>query len=416
MEQPRSVPSEQGLDVVDDPERAVCGPEGWLNWLAARAGQPRRTDSHTEGTLLIPLWEEYGLYSDAWLMGELALGPARFELAFPGEESRLGEAQMVIVLHVENHLGDPVYDAPSAETEDVGAYHGGGVGDEFASLVSLALGRRLRSGGVIRHRMSGTELEGRPFYAGHNAPRLAPPARGHSILPSISSSVDISEAKPLMEHYALVSGNDAVTVVRAANQYADALWWADLDSRIAWIKLVSALEIAAKHWSDAKGLTRLERFKKYMGKTYKKFKDMHGEEVADSVANLWDENAGATARFVEFTKQHAPKPPEGRPSQISQVDWANLETPLRVIYGHRSRDLHSGLPFPAPMLEPPRPMLGSFPPERFAAVAAGGQGGSWPATSMPMFLHVFAFVARQALTNWWAELPDARLVSPEHDD
>jgi hypothetical protein len=317
---------------------------------------------------------------------------------------------MVLVLHVDNHLGDPVYDVPSAEAEDVDAYHGGGLADEFASLLSLALGRRLRSGGAIRHRMSGTEPEGRPFYAGHRAPRLAAPARGQSILPSIGSSVDISEAKQLMDRYAGVSGEDAVTVVRAANQYADALWWADLDSRIAWIKLVGALEIAAKHWSDALGLTRLERFKKYMGQTYKSFKDLHGEEVADSVAQVWDENAGATARFVEFTKQHAPRPPEARPSQVAQVEWAKLETALRVIYRHRSRDLHSGLPFPAQMLEPPRPMLDSIPPERFAAIAAGGHGGSWPATSMPMFLHVFAFVTRQALMNWWAALPDAHLI------
>jgi hypothetical protein len=416
MEQPMLPPDQEAPGVAEDPERAVRGPGGWLNWLAMRAGQPKRTESHTDGALLIPLWEEYGLYSDSWLTGDLVLGPARFELSFPGEDSRVGQAQMVIVLHVDNHLGDPVYDAPSPEMEDVGAYHGGGTGDEFASLLSLALGRRLRSGGVIRHRMSGTRPEGRPFYADHRVPGLAAPARGQSILPSIGDSVKIGDAKPLMDRYARVSGGDAVTVVRSANEYADALWWADLDPRIAWIKLVGALEIAAKQWSDAKGLTRLERFKQYMGKTYKKFKDTHGEEIADSVAQLWDENAGATARFVEFTTQHAPNPPAARPSPLAQVDWSNLETTLRVIYGHRSRDLHGGLPFPAPMLEAPWPMTEAVPPERFAAIAAGGQGGSWPAASMPMFLHVFAFVARQALTNWWAALPDGPLISAEHSE
>ena len=186
-------------DVVEDPERAIRGPGGWLNWFAERAGQPTRTTSHTDGAVLIPLWEEYGLYSDAWLTGHLVLGPAAFELAFPGEESRVGQAQMVMVLHVDNHLGDPVYDMPSAETEDVSAYHGGGIGDEFASLLSLALGRRLRSGGVMRHRTSGGQPEGRPFYADHRVPRLAAPARGQSILPSIGNTVNIEDAKPLME-------------------------------------------------------------------------------------------------------------------------------------------------------------------------------------------------------------------------
>lgn len=93
MEQPMAPPSQEDSGVVEDPERAVRGPEAWLNWLAARAGQPKRTDSHTEGALLIPLWEEHGLYSDTWLIGGLALGPARFELAFPGEESRVGEVK-----------------------------------------------------------------------------------------------------------------------------------------------------------------------------------------------------------------------------------------------------------------------------------------------------------------------------------
>jgi len=410
MDQPISSPNQEVPGIVEEPERTVRGPEGWLNWLAARAGQPKRTDSRTDAGLLIPVWEEYGLYSDSWLIGDLVLGPARFELAFPGEESRIGEAQMVLVLHVDNHLGDPVYDAPSDETEDVGAYHGGGVGDEFASLLSLALGRRLRSGGVTRRHLSGTEPEGRPFYGNHRVPRLSAPVRGKSILPSIENSVNIGDAKQLMENYARISGGDAVNVVRAANQYADALWWADLDPRIAWIKLVSALEIAAKHWSDAKGLTRLEHFKKYMGQTYKLFKDRHGEEIANSIAELWDKNGGATTRFVAFTTQHASDPPAARPNPPAQVDWQKLEAPLRVIYRHRSRDLHGGVPFPAPMLDPPWPAIDAVAPERFAAIAASGHGGNWPATSMPMFLHVFAFVARQALTNWWAELPDARLT------
>lgn len=341
-------------------------------------------------------------------MGDLVLGPARFELAFPGAESRLGEAQMVLVIRVDNHLGDPIHDVPSAEAEDLGAYHGGDVGDEFASLLSLALGRRLRSGGVIRHRMSGAEPEGRPFYADHHVPRLAAPARGVSMLPAIGDSINIADAKPLMETYARLSGDDAITVVRAANEYADALWWADLDARIAWIKLVGALEIGAKHWSDSQGLSQLERFKRYMGGTYKRFKDMHGEDIADSIAALWDENAGATSRFVEFTTEHARNPPDVRPSPPAQIDWSNLGQPLRVIYSHRSRDLHAGVPFPQPMLEPPRPVIDAIPPERFAFIAAGGGGGTWPAKSMPMFLHVFAFITRQALTTWWDALPERR--------
>lgn len=399
----------------DDPQlgadraRGISGPHGWLNWLAERAGQPARTDSHTDGALLIPLWQEYGLYSDAWLAGDLILGPASFTLAFPGEESAVGLAQMVVVLRINSHLGEPTFDADGWKSEDVASYHGGGVDDEFAALLGLALGRRLRSGGGIRHRFSGRDPAGSPFYGEHRAPKLAEPMRGVSLLPDIGVAVDLSVAAAPMQIYAQLSGADAVTVVRAATQYADALWWADLDPRISWIKHVGALEIAAKHWRDAQNLGRVERSKQDMGLVYKQFKDEHDEAVANAVAERWDENAGATARFVDFTIAHAPNPPASRPG-AGQVDWSSLGGALRVIYDWRSRDLHQGIPFPAPMCEPPHPRE-KVAAERFQALAASQHGGSWPAARMPMYLHVFAFIVRQALLNWWLALPDAGLLA-----
>lgn len=417
VEQPPVAGPDDDPQVGEDPDRGVKGPHGWLNWLAARAGQPARTDSHTDGALLIPLWQEYGLYSDTWLTSDLVLGPARFTLAFPGEDSRTGYAQMVLVLRIDGHLAESAYDPEGWKTEDVAGYHGGGIDDEFASLLALALGRRLRAGGVIRHLFSGGDPAGSPFYGWHRAPQLAAPVRGQSLLPGISESVDLSQASPLMDAYAHLSGEDAVTVVRAATQYADALWWADLDPRYSWIKLVGALEIAAKHWSDAQNLTRLERFKKHMGLTYKGLKDQHGKAVADSVAEQWDENAGATSRFVEFTVANAPDPPVARPSDAdAQLDWSSLHTALRIIYDWRSRDLHEGIPFPAPMRAPPPGTGGDVAPERFTALAASQEGGSWPAERMPMYLHVFEFVARQALLNWWGALPDAGLLAASDDD
>jgi hypothetical protein len=401
----------EDTDVGEDAERGIKGPHGWLNWLAASSGQPARTDSSTEGALLIPLWQEYGLYSDAWFVGELVLGPANVQLAFPGEQSRVGLAQMMLVLRVDTHLADPAFDTDAWKTEDVEVYHGGGVDDEFAVLLALALGRRLRSGGVIRQGLSKDDPAGCPFYGAHRVPQLAAPARGRSMLLGIAEEVALADAQELMDTYVRLSGHDAVAVVRAATQYADALWWADLDPRIAWIKLVGALEIAAKNVSDNEGLPPLAKFKRDMGLKYKSLKETFGEAVADAVAEEWDENAGATSRFVDFTVAHAPQPPAVRPPH-GQVDWPDLRRALRLVYHWRSQDLHAGIP-PGPMCQPAQHMGDDVAAERFPALAASQGGANWPAERMPMYLHTFAFIARQALTNWWRSLPDAGLLSDE---
>jgi hypothetical protein len=394
-------------DDNDDASRALLGPHGWLNWLAQRLGEPARSDPHTSGALLIPLWEEYALYSDAFIQGDLELGPASFWLAFPADGPQLGHAKLALILRIYTHLGDPEPDRDAWRVEDVSGYHGGDIDDEFAALLSLALGRRLRSGGLTRHHFGGSE-PGRPFMGRHREPQLAAPPRGQSTMPGIAKSIDLQTGRALMDHYARLSGADATTVVRAATQYADALWWADLDPRIAWIKLVSALEIGAADWADSRGLTATERFKRDMGPLYGRLKKL-GPEVVEAVSSHLGANAGATQRFIDFVVNFAPDPPGIRP-EGGQLQWPHLGDALRVIYRFRSTDVHAGIPFPAPMLDPPASDATGVPYERFPALGAKQSGGSWPADSMPMYLHTFAFIARQALTKWWAALPDARLI------
>jgi hypothetical protein len=48
--------------------------------------------------------------------------------------------------------------------------------------------------------------------------------------------------------FAGAHAHNAVAIMRAAHQYTDALWWADLDPRVAWIKLFGALEAGADRW------------------------------------------------------------------------------------------------------------------------------------------------------------------------
>ena len=45
------------------------------------------------------------------------------------------------------------------------------------------------------------------------------------------------------------------------------------------------------------------------------------------------------------------------------------------------------------------------PPERFPGGAITTRGGVWTADQLPMYLHTFAFIVRQALISWWQTLP-----------
>jgi hypothetical protein len=235
----------------DDGQREdlVRGPAGWLNWQAQRQGQPARSTSKTAGALLIPLWEEYALYSDAPLSGELSIGPYRLVNTLANLPRARGGAAMSVVLRTAEHLGDPHIGDIDWSTEALAGYHGGGIADEFAALLSLALGRRFRSGGVIRTAFDNDPL-GVPSEIAHHPPVLPEPAHA-PMLPKIAAGANLDDAQPLLLAYATLRGEQALGLVRSAQQYADALWWADADPRIAWIKLVTAAETAANEWNSS---------------------------------------------------------------------------------------------------------------------------------------------------------------------
>jgi hypothetical protein len=231
-----------------DEDVSLQGPHAWLNWQAKLLGQPARTSSLTHPILVKPLWEEIGLYSDARIVGELTVGPYELMLAFPAREPALGRAELSLILRSRDHLGDPRDDTvQTTEGEDVAAYAGGDLGDQIASLLSLALDRRVRSGGVMRHGREGRP-EGQPFYGWHHPPVLIPP-RSRPTLPSFATEARLEDAAPYLEAYASLDGAHAVVLQRAAHQYADALWSAEADPRIAWIKVFGALEAAANAWA-----------------------------------------------------------------------------------------------------------------------------------------------------------------------
>lgn len=385
-------------------ESVILGPHLWLNWQAMLQGHPARTVSSPEGSVqVLPLWEEYSLYSDARIAGQLTFGPYELLMDFGQPlRSSIGRPRRQLVVRVPDHLPDGDPDERPDFTPDLAGWTGGDIGDQTAALLSLALARRVRSSGVSRQCFDsiGDEL-GVPR-GPDVAPLLGEPISG-PILPAIANEVRVEEAQPFLDRYPQLSSEEAVALLRAAGQYADALWWADSDPRLSWIKLVGALETAANQYDKSTAADAVGRLKRHRGKLYgdlKKIDTRAVSVVAESLKGL----LAPEAKMLTFTLQHSPGPPAVRP-QIAQFDFDHLERALRTIYNWRSRDLHDGIPFPAPMCEVPIPDDNGVAFERLPFLAATSKGGTWETDAeLPMYLHLFVYIVGGALRNWWTSL------------
>ena len=388
-----------GLDDV------IRGPHAWLNWRAQTDGRPRRTSSRTSTSAVLPAWQEHPLYSDADIGGRLELGPYEFIITMPQHRITVGHAAMQVVVRVDDHLPEPDYGDLWDDGDD-SLYHGGDLADELAALLSLSLGRRMRSGGVTRQAFS-ADSTGQPIEIMHNPPVLIPP-RHAPILPGITATAVLENARPYLETYPRLATDDAVALVRAASQYADALWIADADPRLAWLRLVGAIEAAANRWDTAKDETPVQQLKRHRRRVYNALKNCP-EGVVEKVAHDLAKTFRPTKKFKDFVIAHDPGPPDVRPEN-ARFQWENLDEALDILYRHRSRELHAGVAFPGPLCEPP-PGHATPPFEVFPALGASNRGGRWLAEGLPMYLHLFAHITGGALRRWWLSMVPANTAS-----
>jgi len=76
------------------------------------------------------------------------------------------------------------------------------------------------------------------------------------------------------------------------------------------------------------------------------------------------------------------------------------ELGLRKIYDWRSKALHGGTPFPEPMCNPPFQQKDACF-EKPIGLASQTKGATWVAADTPMCLHIFEYIVRHSLLNWW---------------
>lgn len=368
-----------------------------LNWLNC----PGVSDKDTTTV------SEYPFYSDARITGNFTdgLGPYSFLNTVPLHNAP-GVINSPIILRAAIHLPQSL---PDKLETDESRYHGGDFVDELAALTSVALGVRIRAGDESRQFEPGQDPYGRPFDW-----KLKPKPVVHVqpyqlILPSVVGEHPMSQLE-IMESIPRIKPDRYVNLIRACRYYQDALWITESEPNLAWLMFVSALETAANdvYTADASPGERLRQSKLDLAEL---LKEHGGDELVDQVAKLIADTLGATQKFIKFTLRFKPNEPDQRPSHdLFQVKWSNtgLRDILNKVYQYRSRALHGGIPFPAPMLRPPFYDSSDSPASEvpLTGLASHSHGGTWTPKDVPINLHCFHYITRGALLKWWEEMSE----------
>jgi len=376
-------------------DKAPTGARGTVaydNWKAAIAGLP------SSGA------EEFPLFTDApHVTGSLLDGHGPYQLLNLTPLPFSGALHPALLLRVEWHMEeDPA--SPDWHKTDTETYHGGGLSDEIAALVSLSIGIRLRAGGATREFAPDGDPRGVPHACNLDGnPALLKPARAVPVLPGALGTHCLHDAL-LVKHFCDLEPEDAVAVVRAARLYQDAVWIAESQPELSWLLLVSAVEAAAGHWRGQTE-TPLERLRASKPELEPVLKAAGGCAHVLEVAKLIAPYVGSTRKFVDFILHFLPDPLSERPQQYAQIPWdpKSMDEAMRTIYDWRSRALHCGVAFPLPMCRPPVRREGALS-EKPIASAVAAQDAVWVAEDTPMLLHAFEHIVRGALLRWWGSM------------
>jgi hypothetical protein len=362
-----------------------AGPVVYVNWLASESDPLLFT-------------HEYPLFSDAHIVAEVSHGPYQFINTIAIRSP--GLVRQALILRWDWYWTFPY---PTFSKTDAERYHGGTPGEEIAALASLALGVRFRAGDATREFFPGADPKGRPLGLSRRPiPTFVGVApRGGWILPHAAEGQHSLELLAPLEKLPALRPDGALSLVRSARSYQNALWVAESEPALAWLLFVSALETAALHWRSEKRAP-LDRFQTSKPKLFEYLSPFENGDVVRRVAEEFKDSFGATTNFLDFVLEFKPPAPTVR-SSWGMIDWSDesLRNILKIVYDYRSKALHAGKPFPAPMCEPPHSQPGmQAPAERPTGHVSMG-GAVWRDEDIPIFLHTFEYIARGALVNWW---------------
>ena len=304
-----------------------------------------------------------------------------------------------VILRYNVHRKWPYPDLRKASAD---LYHGGSPPEEIAALSSLIIGIRLRAGRTTRRFEPNSDYRGKPLEIGEQATPYFERPRKYKV-PSAAvgphSLMDLARLRTL----AKLSVTEAIAIVRSARLYQDALWLAEPEPELAWLLLVSALETAANEWQKEAG-ENTARLKCSLPQLYNYLARLGDTSILPAVADYLVDTLGITKKFKDFLITFLPATPSARPPEWAQFKWdeGELKRAFGTIYRYRSKALHEGKPFPMPMCSPgyEEPDWDA-PAERMIAAATSQNAAVWLQRDIPMNLHLFEYIARNALLRWW---------------
>jgi hypothetical protein len=368
---------------------------------------------------------EIQLFSDAHFIGtNIKHGPYTVMNAQSlGKKSESTYARLV--LRYEQYLDqnqDPT--VSYKETTDTSRYHGGDSIEEIASLYSLCWGIRLKAGGLVREfaYWNGYGEYGEPRTPTTNEIPIFPsPQDRKDILPWHSGERKLNAIEEQINSYISLTPNQASELIRSARLYQDAVWVSESSPEISWLLLVSAVEVAANYWYPKEKISddlveQLKHFKPELFKDLEKLEDT-GAKAIEIVSQHLEGELKSTKKFMKFLLTFKPKsPPTDRPLSY-QVKWSgtSMEKIFNKIYTYRSCALHGGTPFPKSMCIPPVLDWENKIPYELPDVglAHSTLGGFWKAEDLPAHLHIFEYIVRQALLNWWNSMIESNSKSDD---
>ena len=365
------------------------------NWRAAIAGVP------AHGLV------EFPLYSDGFFVDNLVEEgwPNDFLNAIPGKEQP-GRVQVAVVTRLSFHVDVNKLKWPPGKTSSE-LYHGGWITDEIAAIASLALGVRFRAGDVSR-RFDGSDQFGTPMAARSRPEPSLMLLSDNLRLPDVVGQRNLRDLEPWFKSIPDLQAEDCIALIRTARLYQDSLWIAESEPNLAWLLLVSAVEVAANRWRS-KANTSVENLREILPDLATRLHEAGGESLLETAAKKLAPITGSTRKFVDFFVEHLPEPPPIRPtSPLMRVPWTSehMKKILKEIYRYRSEALHGGTPFPAPLCMAPWRFPEDEVPVEVGSVGLGAStlGGYWDKDDLPINLHTFHYAARGALMRWWKSL------------
>lgn len=130
------------------------------------------------------------------------------------------------------------------------------------------------------------------------------------------------------------------------------MWVTERDPNLAWIQLVSAVEVVSTDIKLEK--PAWHRIEKTWPALWALLAKVEPAQRA-AAGNLLAPRVKSTGRFLKFLTARLAPPPENRPpdtgddTTTGRVNWDDMEFHLQKIYDYRSQALHDGRPFPWPM-------------------------------------------------------------------